>query len=386
MLGTYKETGTAASRVIYINSKDATAIMGDNRSDFDFTLEEPIVVPNHHNILLSVYSAEIPYSFYNFRNGINCKIDYATTAYNTPAAYDAAGKLTMGAVPLGQTLTIPEGNYNAVELAALLTAGIAGLEVLYDANKLKFSFRNLNKGTRITLALRNGQDTGTPEAPGEDMNEELGFDWFNILGDPFVEMENVGLTPNYYGYSNPTLDVNGNPIPGPGTDNNRQGPFFVKPSFYLYSDDVADLTNSVRSLFMRTNLSTTSVLDSHIGGGFSNILTRVPIKADPGQVINIDPINGNVHKLLLKLKAITNIAIRLTNQKNETINLNGLDFDISLKLEFVEEHVLKEPSNVRETLYQESQKFAEERALQIEEQEKKLKQLSKKKKKKKNKP
>ena len=76
MLSQYKETGTTASRVIYINSKDATAIMGDNRSDFDFTLEEPIVVPNHHNILLSVYSAEIPYSFYNFRNGVNCKLDY----------------------------------------------------------------------------------------------------------------------------------------------------------------------------------------------------------------------------------------------------------------------------------------------------------------------
>tara|TARA_R110000824_G_scaffold67404_8_gene174719 strand:- start:78 stop:1157 length:1080 start_codon:yes stop_codon:yes gene_type:complete len=356
--------------------------MGDNRSDFDFTLEEPIVVPPHHNILLSVYSAEIPYSFYNFRNGVNCKIDYATTAYNTPAAYDAAGKLTMGAVPLGQTLTIPEGNYNAVELAALLTAGIAGLECLYDVNKLKFSFRNLNKGTRITLALKNGQDTGTPQFPGEDMNEELGFDWFNILGDPFVEMENVGLTPNYYGYSNPTLDVNGNPIPGPGTDNNRQGPFFVKPSFYLYSDDVADLTNSVRSLFMRTNLSTTSILDSHIGGGFSNILTRVPIKAEPGQVINIDPINGNVHKLLLKLKAITNVSIRLTNQKNETINLNGLDFDVSLKLEFVEDVELKEPANVRETLFQQSQKFKDSQALKIEEQEKKLKQISKKKKKK----
>ena len=382
MLASYRETGTTASRVIYINSKDATAIMGDNRSDFDFTLEEPIVVPNHHNILLSVYSAEIPYSFYNFRNGVNCKLDYAITAYNTPAAYDAAGKLTMGVVPLGQTLTIPEGNYNAIELAALLTAGIAGLEVLYDANKLKFSFRNLNKGTRITLALKNGQDTGTPEAPGEDMNEELGFDWFNILGDPFVEMENVGLTPNYYGYTNATGLP---PVPGPGTDTNRAGPFFVKPSFYLYSDDAADLTNSVRSLFMRTNLSTTSVLDSHIGGGFSNILTRVPIKADPGQVINIDPINGNVHKLLLKLKAITNISIRLTNQKNETINLNGLDFDISLKLEFVEDHTLKEPANVRETLYQQSQKFAEEQALQIEEQEKKLKQIKSKKKKKKNK-
>ena len=367
MLASYKETGTDASRVIYINSKDTTAIMGDNRSDFDFTLEEPIVVPPHHNILLSVYSAEIPYSFYNFRNGVNCQIDYATTAFNTPATYDAAGKLTMGAVPLGQTLTIPEGNYNAIELAALLTAGIAGLEVLYDANKLKFSFRNLNKGTRITLALRNGQDTGTPENPGEDMNEELGFDFFNILGDPFVEMQNVVLTPNWYGYTNPTLDAFGNPVPGPGTDNNRAGPFFVAPSYYLYSDDVADVVNSIRSLFMRTNLSTTSVLDSHIGGGFSNILTRVPIKVLPGQIINIDPVNGDVHKLLLKLKAITNVSIRLTNQKNETIDLNGLDFDVSLKLEFIEDNELKPPENVRETLYQESVKYQDRVALEEEE-------------------
>ena len=379
MLASYKETETSASRVIYINSSDATSIMGNNRSDFDFTLEEPIVVPPHHNILLSVYSAEIPYSFYNFRNGVNCKIDYAITAFNTPASYDAQGKLTMGILPLGQTLTIPEGNYNAIELALLLTNGIAGLECLYDHNKLKFSFRNLNKGTRITLALKNGQDTGTPDNPGEDMNEELGFDWFNILGDPFVEMENVALTPNWYGYSNATgLPV----VPGPGTDVNRVGPFFVAPSFYLYSDDVADLTNSVRSLFMRTNLSTTSILDSHIGGGFSNILTRVPIKAEPGQVINIDPVNGDVHKLLLKLKAITNISIRLTNQKNETIDLNGLDFDVSLKLEFIEDVELKEPPNVREVLYKQSQKFMNEQALKIEEQGKKLKQKEKEKKKK----
>ena len=53
MLAAYKETETSASRVIYINSKDATAIMGDNRSDLNFTLEEPIVVPEHHSMLLN---------------------------------------------------------------------------------------------------------------------------------------------------------------------------------------------------------------------------------------------------------------------------------------------------------------------------------------------
>ena len=71
----------------------------------------------------------------------------------------------------------------------------------------------------------------------------------------------------------------------------------------------------------------------------------------------MEPVNGDVHKLLLKLKTITNISIRLTNQKNETINLNGLDFDVSLKLEFVEDQELKEPPNPREVLYQQSQKF-----------------------------
>lgn len=381
MLASYKETGTTASRVIYINSKDATAIIGDNRSDFDFTLDEPIVVPPHHNILLSVYSAEIPYSFYNFRNGVNTKIDYALTSFNNPATYNAQGKLDLTAAG-HNTLTIPEGNYNAIELAKLLSNGISGLECLYDPNKLKFSFRSLNAGVRITLALRNGEDTGTPDFPGEDMNEELGFDWFNILGDPFVERDIAGLQPYFYGYTNPTLDVNGNPIPGPGTDNNVSGPFLVTPAYFLYSDDVGDLTNSVRSLFMRTNLSTTSVLDSNIGGGFSNILCRVPINAEPGQVINIEPVNGDVHKLLLKLKTITNISIRLTNQKNETINLNGLDFDVSLKLEFIEDQELKEPPNVRQVLYEQSVKFKEAQALKIEEAEKKLKQKTKQKKKK----
>jgi hypothetical protein len=374
MLASYKETGTTASRVIYINSKDATSIMGDNRSDFDFTLDEPIVVPNHHHILLSVYSAEIPYSFYNFRIGVNCKLDYAITGYNTRASYDANGKFIMGASPLGQTLTIAEGNYNAIELANLLSAGIPNLECLYDPNKLKFSFRCLTPGLRITLALRNGQDTGTPLNPGEDMNEELGFDWFNILGDPFVERDIAGLQPYYHGYTNPTLDAFGNVIPGPGTDSNRQGPFLASPNWYLYSDDVSDLTNSVRSLFMRTNLSTTSVLDSNIGGGFSNILCRVPINAEPGGIINIEPVNGDIHKLLLKVKAITNISIRLTNQKNETIDLNGLDFDVSLKLEFIEDIDLTEPPNARQVLYQNSQKYKEDQALKIQEEQEKLKQ------------
>ena len=333
MLAAYKETETKASRVLYINSKDATVFFNENQSDFVFSLQEPIVVPEHHSMLMSVFSAEIPYSFYNFRVGVNCRLDYAVTAFNTVADYDANGFLDL-APAAAQSLIIPEGNYNAIQLANTISQGVfaAGpvnpLEVKFDPIKLKFSFRCIIPNLRVTLAMKNGAATG------EDMNEELGFDLIAVQGDPFVELD-AGGTQWFNGFSNPTLGGGGAPVAGAGTDTVRNGPFLTTPAYFLYGDDVVDMTNSIRSLFLRTNLSTSSVLDSHIGGGFSNILTRVPINAEPGGIITIQPTNGDVHKLLLKVKSITDVAITLTNQKNQVINLNGLTFDVSLKLEFI---------------------------------------------------
>ena len=340
-LAPYKETETAASRVLYINSKDATTFFNNNQSDFTFQLEEPIVVPEHHSFLMSIYSAEIPYSFYNFRIGVNCKLDYAVSVFGVPASYDANGFLDMTA-PGADTMPLPEGNWNAVELAAHITAHIVSagpvypLLVEYDSISLKFKFRCMIAGLRVTLGLINGPDSVA------DMNEELGFDDINTQGDPFVERDGAGFQDWWYGYTNPPAVP-----PGVGVDTGRSGPFLLNPAYWLFGDDVCDMTNSIRSLFLRTNLSTTSVLDSHIGGGFSNILTRVPINAEPGGIITIKPVDGDVHKLLLKVKAITDISITLTNQENQVINLNGLTFDVSLKLEFIADRELKPEPNRR---------------------------------------
>ena len=122
------------------------------------------------------------------------------------------------------------------------------------------------------------------------------------------------------------------------------------------------------------------MLDSNIGGGFSSILCRVPINAEPGGIINIQPVNGNVHKLLLKIKAITNISLRLTNQKNTTINLNGLDYDVSLKLDFIEDKDIPNPPSLREVMDKEEQHRQE----QLKEEDKLKKKIPKKKKKKDN--
>ncbi len=372
MLAAYRETNTDASRVLYINSKDATTYYNNNQSDFVFTLQEPIVVPEHHSMMMSVYSAEIPYSFYNFRVGVNCRLDYAITLFNTPADYDANGFLDL--TPVGaQSLLLPEGNYNAVELADYLTNNVVApgplypLEVTFDSISLKFRFRCVIANQRITLAMRNSASTQ------EDMNEELGFDLINIDGDPFVEL-NAGGTQWFNGFSNPPAVP-----PGVGVDTIRDGPFLSAPTYFLVADDVVDMTNSIRSLFLRTNLSTTSVLDSHIGGGFSNILTRVPINAEPGGIITIKPTDGDVHKLLLKVKSITNIEITLTNQKNQVINLNGLTFDISLKLEFIADEDLMPAPNRRLDFEQGQQKAKEQEQEQKKTKKKKSKETKNKK-------
>ena len=234
------------------------------------------------------------------------------------------------------------------------STGIFPLNCIYDNKKIKFKFSSSIPNYRITLALKNGVATGSKTSPGDDMNEELGFDFDGIAGDPFVELNGAG-TQWVYGYTNATRDAFGNIVAGPGFDLPVFGPFFEET--FLLADDAADVSNSVRSLFIRTNLSSTSILDSHIGGGFSNILCRVPINTTPGNIINIQPVNGNVHKLLLKVKDITNISMRLTNQKNRTVNLNGLDFDVSLKLDFIETKNLVVPKTLRNQIAE----FEEER-------------------------
>ena len=123
----YAETETPASRVLYINSDNATTRYNNADTDFVFVLEEPIVVPVHHAILASVYSAEIPYSFYNFQVGRNTLLDYQITVFGTPANYvSVGGRDTFNFTPAGGCFRfiVPEGNYTTIQLANTLKAGI----------------------------------------------------------------------------------------------------------------------------------------------------------------------------------------------------------------------------------------------------------------------
>ena len=388
---TIPEIETPASRVLYINSGNATTIYGNLSTDFDFSLEEPIIVPDEHLILLSLYSAEVPYSFYNFDGGVNTRLSIYITTYGTCADYTAGGLIDEFGAGFSN-IDVPEGNYNAVQFANQLTSQLGVATVTWNPITLKFSFVVTAANTRLTIAISGSNPFFIVGAQQFGYCfDELGFVADNrdpaLNGDLYVGYNGGALWES--GYSNPNPGVAGPGIDDPTTNS----PFGVATP--LAARNVGDVSASIRSLFLRTNLSTNSVLDSNVGGGFSNILARIPINDESGGTIRVEPANGSIHKLLLKLKTITNVSVRLTTQRNTTIDLNGLNFDFSLKMDFINERELKglrpsirelfDTTNLSQTIDPRIQENPRPDRLEEEEEDKKEEEKPKKKKTKKKK-
>lgn len=332
------ETSTDASRVLFINSADTQPQNADPSitTDYLFIPDESIVVPLHHTILLSLHHIQIPFSFYNFQLTRNCKMDYGlSTAGSTTFTTEG-------------TITIEEGNYNATTLMDTFTtklnaeANVGTLTMRFNRDTLKFEWNYDNDtgsadNARLTLRIATGTNRNI------NFRDELGFNSNKFIDrdnsfDVFFEDNGANLI---CGYSN--TSVNQTYFTGAVAD-------FWDGDNTAETDNifsVIDVNSGIRSIFVRTNLTQTSVLDSAIGGGFSTILARIPIDVDSGGVITISPSDGSVHKLLIKAREITSFEIQLTDQRNRVIDLNGLDWDISLQFDFIETPEIRIPKDKR---------------------------------------
>lgn len=339
------ETGTGASRVMFINSQDATQHQAGSSitTDYIFIPDESIVVPPHHSILMSLHHTQIPFSFYNFQTGRNTTIDYGLTDTGVVSNTDTG------------SITIPEGNYNAATLLnkimEILNAetNLGTLTIRFNRDTLKYEWNWIGLASYRRLTLRIATGANGSDNLDRNFRDEIGFNSnkFYLGNAGFnVYFENNGAGRLECGYSTDSAST----------------PYFILASgadtaFWTGEGNQAGLTENIfsvvdmnaaiRSLYVRTNLSTSSVLDSSVGGGFSSILARVPIDVDSGGVITISPSDGSVHKLIIKVREITIIGVRLTDQRNRVIDLNGLDWDISLQFDFIENPELKIPMDKR---------------------------------------
>ena len=338
------ETGTGASRVMFLNSADATQHQAGASltTDYVFIPDESIVVPPHHSILMSLHHTQIPFSFYNFQSGRNTKLDYGLTDTGVVSAVDTG------------TIEIPEGNYNAATLRSkimeLLNAepNVGTLTIRFNRDTLKYEYNWVGLAGFRRLTLRIATGTNGSQNADKNFRDEFGFnDNKFFLGNNSynVYFDNDGAGNLDCGFSTDLAgtsyfqSTSANTTFWTGVGNQVAG------TENIFS--VVDMNAAIRSLYIRTNLTTSSILDSSVGGGFSSILARVPIEVNSGGIITISPIDGSVHKLIIKVREITLIGVRLTDQRNRLIDLNGLDWDVSFQFDFIENPELRIPIDKR---------------------------------------
>lgn len=263
------EANTPPPVVIHLDSRKGQQLQTGLTTNFLYTLKEPLLVPDHMSLLLSLHTATIPYSFYNVRAGVNNII-----------AFYVAG--------ISQPLTLDDGNYSASTILNLMKnwleafGTITTANISYSRESLKFKFTYT--GSANSLMIR--------------FSETSASDLIGITDDIILT---AGQTAS--------------------------------------SQNAVDLNDAIHGLYVRQNLATKGTLDTN-EGTFSNILARIPINTNAGGIIFHMP-SSNQHETMISVPLVQTIGIRLTDDKHRTINLNGLHFQLSLKISYLHKEKLR---------------------------------------------
>tara|TARA_R110002096_G_scaffold44757_2_gene121092 strand:- start:349 stop:1386 length:1038 start_codon:yes stop_codon:yes gene_type:complete len=284
-----------SSILLYLDSRDATSYLatkletdndGNSRevnlnSYFQYVLRENIEIPLNQRALVSLQSATIPYSFYNIRTGVNDTFIYKIS------------DLTTGAFALS-TLTLTNGNYTAYSLQAEIIADVNDNQTIgtldysfgmeYDSDKNKYLYSITNTANSNVLRI--------------DFNYEDSIKSCNV---------EMGFEPLNHFILSTTLQKN------------------------RFSQNVIDINGSIHGVYIRSNLVSKGTLDSQ-NGTLSNILARLPINVQSGGIIFGD---DNNHRSIVDLKYINTITIRLTDERNRILDLNGLHFQVAIQIDFL---------------------------------------------------
>ena len=349
--GYHHSHSTQSSKVLFIDSKDATQRHQGETTHFTYLFRDSIIVQKNEGVLLSLLQASIPYSFYNVREGVNDTIDVMIDDALGTSLYEKA-------------IVFPPGNYTAISMANQFKAQLeqmfrekpgdrldATVTIDYDRDTQKFKFsidavpfgseisQGYHRGRVVILILSHGVNKNT------HFDVELGFDSDTASRSVFFRVSNQISANN--------LNTNqgaGSCSVVPNADNiNSVGNFIYTPNVgFLVSANIADLNGSVHALYLRTNLPVLSTMDS-LTGGLSNIVAKIPINTGPGGIIFHEP-RDSIHKSLIHTRAIKALEIRITDDRNRIVSLNGLHFSIALQLEFVNTRRNIQPLDPRQTL------------------------------------
>jgi len=271
------DTDTQTSKVIHINSLDNnTQFSSGFTTDFNYEITDSLICPENQKMLVSCIGATIPYTFYNIRTGVNDKVRFQVNSSST--SYE---------------VFLDAGNYNTSSFATEFNTKV---------------------------------NTGLTASAGTTLTISLSYDFQKMkykVSYPTTDGGNTHILLDFSTGKNCAVEVGG--------DSNAVPTAFLEASFL---PNVADLNGSIHGLYIRTDLMSNAVYDSE-SKSLSHILARIPIRVNFGGVIFYESFEGVNHKIELDSQHINRIRIRLTDERNRLINLNGLNFTLSLLFDFV---------------------------------------------------
>jgi hypothetical protein len=284
------DAGNENSKVVHITSTDATQELDNTGAYLKYDLEQPLLCPPNQDTLVSLYSAVIPYSFYNIRKDVNDRVSF----YNTNSAPLQPGgpswrffQITPGSYTINSLKNFLTTMFNN-QTGNYLTSGNTTIE--FDRVTMKFVFKQTNR------------------------------EWYFDSQDPtdlprFLAHTSLGL-PNNYNENINSFVLNS-----------------VSGKYEYTTPFVPDVNGSTHSVNIRTNLASKGCIDSQ-SKSFSTILGTIPIDVNFGGVIFFRPADA-IHKVVITSKDIKNIVIRLTDDRDRLLDLNGLAFNVTILIDHI---------------------------------------------------
>jgi len=320
----------------------------DSPSNFTFDLSEPL--SNVEEIQLN--DVQIPRAWYVFDDAYGTNsFEYAGTVY-----------------------TIPSGNYNGTDLATAVTSAFPGTAA-YDAatNKITISglgpgdtLRFFNEGTVLAcnknglggkrdynlgwlMGFREKSYTDTTEYTGEALVDTFGTKYLYIVLDDFnrnrITYNLLGMTnnrdnfklPSYYNPNTMKVDCSENSVVEAKTRPCRKGTPADKEFFPV--DNLTKAQQYTANSIIQAQES--KAQNRYFSPNNPNILAKIPVS----QAIDYGggaPLFGNLsidHSKIFNNKrtyfgpvTIKRLNVQLINDKGYNVNMNGMDWSMSLKI------------------------------------------------------
>jgi hypothetical protein len=307
------DTSTPASKVINIDSRFAHVFNRRDEdgnqltSDFLFQMKESVLCPEHLSMICFLQSATIPYSFYNIRHKVNNELilDFVDAVAGRGGTYK---------------LVIPAGSYNAITFANYFTDTLNATDNEIASPWAPGLFRLYKKESGVFQAMTTN--------PFINYVVNMSLDLVRLRFKIYTTTQDSTLSCKWNDVETTVNDLFG------FRDNAPQLiPYSTNGLTNLASDKVIDMNDEIHGLYLRTSLTSNGTLNAQTGV-FSDILARIPITCNPGGIIFHTP-NNSTHKLQITSPVIKYILVRLTDDHNRLLDLNGMHFQISVQIDFV---------------------------------------------------